>query len=341
MRNAFLFLTLFAFLISSAPQVFAAGAKKSGTVTFTVNLKTAADAKKASVYLPYPLSDKNQEISDVRVTGNFASQGVYLEPKSGALYLKASWDKVSAKPMLSMSFHVDSKYMKGGKLPDGGTEIPVEVRSKLLENDYLPVKHPEVVRCAKEAIGNAKTMRDKAYGVYLWTIDHTYRDPDVRGCGLGEAIKTLTEAHGGGKCADISSVFITVARAAGIPARDVYGLRIKGKSGNITGDFHCWAEFYLPGHGWVMADPADVRKAMLVEKLDDKSPRTKERTDFFWNGDDLFRIALNRGEHGVAFPGMKGEPVGYFMYPYAEVDGKPLDYFAPSDFAFSVNFTAD
>ena len=39
--------------------------------------------------------------------------------------------------------------------------------------------------------------------------------------------------------------------------------------------------------------------------------------------------------------GMQGEAIGYFMYPYAEVDGKGLDYFAPKDFSFAVNFKAD
>lgn len=70
----------------------------------------------------------------------------------------------------------------------------VEVQNKLSQNDFMPVKHPEVIRCAKKATSNQKTLLDKTYAVYLWTIEHTYRDPNVRGCGLGEAIKTLTEA---------------------------------------------------------------------------------------------------------------------------------------------------
>ena len=80
---------------------------------------------------------------------------------------------------------------------------------------------------------------------------------------------------------------------------------------------------------------------VLNEKLELGDQATKKYTEFFWNGDDLFRIALNRGEHGALFNGMKAEPVGYFMYPYAEVDGKALDYFDPKNFEFAVSFRAD
>lgn len=232
-------------------------------------------------------------------------------------------------------------YKKGGTLKDSGAKMPVDVLPYLAANDYLPSDNPKVKALAEKTVKGKKGTLARARAVYDWTIANTHRDNSVKGCGLGQAIRTLTEANGGGKCADISSVFITVARAAGIPARDVFGLRTKGKDGAITGDFHCWAEFYLPGTGWVQVDPADVRKAMLNEKLGLGDQATKKYTEFFWNGDDLFRIALNRGEHGALFNGMKAEPVGYFMYPYAEVDGKALDYFDPKNFEFAVSFKAD
>lgn len=314
---------------------------KNGTVTYDINLNTKEGAKTASVYLPYPVSDANQTISDVRITGNYSSEGIYHDQQSGSNYLVAKWDSISARPHLELSFHVDSHYKKGGPLKSAEPGLPVDVRPYLAANDYLPVDNPKVKQLAAEATKGTKDYLARARAVYDWTIANTHRDPNVKGCGLGDAIKTLTEANGGGKCADISSVFVTVARAAGIPARDVFGLRIPGKDGEITGDFHCWAEFYLPGTGWVQVDPADVRKAMLVEKLNPGDQATKDRTEFFWNGDDLFRIALNRGEHGVNFPGMKGEPVGYFMYPYAEINGEPLDYFDPKEFSFKVSFRKD
>lgn len=339
MRKSLIGFLACAFVMSA---VLASAATKSGTVTFDVALNAGEGAKSAVVYLPYPLSDANQDITSTSVSGNYSECGVYRDPVSDAIYLKASWESISAKPELKFSFHVDSHYAKAADLKSGSAEIPVEMAKYLAGNDWLPIEHPTVKKLVEEAVqGRENTILDRARGVYEWTIANTHRDNSIKGCGLGRAIAVLTEANGGGKCADISSVFITVARAAGIPARDVFGLRTGGKTGAITGDFHCWAEFYLPGRGWVMVDPADVRKAMLNEKLELGDAATKERTEFFWNGDDLFRIALNRSEHGVQFPGMTGEPVGYFMYPYAEIDGEPLDYFSPQDFAFAVNFQAD
>jgi transglutaminase-like putative cysteine protease len=44
----------------------------------------------------------------------------------------------------------------------------------------------------------------------------------------------------------------------------VFGIRLpKGAEGDMTKAQHCWAEWYLPGYGWVVVDPADVRKAIL------------------------------------------------------------------------------
>jgi len=81
----------------------------------------------------------------------------------------------------------------------------------------------------------------------------------------------------GGKCADLNALFVALARAEGIPARDVYGIRVAnsnlgykslGKAGDITKAQHCRAEFYAAGYGWIPVDPADVRKVILEDKLE-------------------------------------------------------------------------
>ena len=92
----------------------------------------------------------------------------------------------------------------------------------------------------------------------------------------------------------------------------------------------------MPGTGWVMADPADVRKKMLNEKIE-KVDDAKKWVDFFWAGDDLLRIALNRDTRETVLSETTAKtPLTYFMYPYAEIDGKPVDWFSPKTFEFNV-----
>lgn len=336
---AFLALALSA-LAFPAPAF--AQAAKAGTVTWEFEVTAVDGAESFRLWVPYPVSDANQDIGAEAVSGNYKSYEVVDDPASKTKYLAAVWEKVTETPRLIFSFHVDSHYSKGAPLADGGSDVPAEVKPYLQSSDYIPCVDPGIVADAKEATASAANLLEKARGVYDWTIAHTFRNPDVKGCGLGRAIETLTKANGGGKCADISSVFVTVLRAAGVPSRDVFGLRIAGKTGEITGDFHCWSEFYLPGRGWVQADPADVRKAMLVERFELDDPKTERSAEFFWNGDDLFRIALNRGDRGLVFkPAQAGPPLEYFMYPYGQVDGVALDYFDPKAFGYKVSIKLD
>jgi len=155
----------------------------------------------------------------------------------------------------------------------------------------------------------------------------------VKGCGLGEVDVLLGKP--GGKCADIHSVFVTLARAEGIPAREVFGIRMpKGKEGEITKSQHCWAEFYLPGYGWVVVDPADVRKAILEKKI--TLEEAKPLREYYFGSVDENRISFGAGRDLRLNPPQRGEPLNYFMYPYAEADGKPLN---EDLYGFNIGYT--
>jgi hypothetical protein len=314
----------------------AVAADKSGTITFDVNLNTTKDAKQASLWIPYPVSDDRQTISDVKITGNCDVKGIYRDPESSVLYLHANWARLTTKPSLKMSFHVTLKNLPKETIADTGAPIPVEIRKYLEPCEFVPSN--DFKGEAAKATKGKTTVSDKARAVYDWVVENTHRDPTVKGCGLAIPSRTLTERKGGGKCADISAVFVTMARAAGIPSRDVYGLRLANpKSGDVTSGFHCWAEIYLPGTGWFSVDPADVRKMMLVHKLELKD--AADWRSFFWGRDDLFRVVLAKDARGVTFnPKQADKALNYFMYPYAEVDGKALNHFDPKAFGYSVSF---
>lgn len=338
-RVATLFAAMIAVALLTAPA-YAVG--KDGVVTITLNPTVSKDSKTVDVWLPYPLSNEAQDISNVSVTGNFANSAVYRDSDSGAVFLHATWPSVQEEPELKFRFHVDMESRKVGQIKESAMPIPAPIREKYLEST-LQVPAEMFKEKAAEIVAGKTTILEKARAIYDWTVDNTVRDPNVKGCGLANPGRTLYECNGGGKCADISAVFVTFARAAGVPARDVYGLRLgTPKNGDITSGFHCWAEFYLPGTGWVPVDPADVRKMMLVHdlKLGDKA--AKEWREFFWGGDDLFRITLNKDSRGVKLgSGERSGTVNYFMYPFAQVDGRALNYFDPKTFKYSVSYNAD
>src|SRR5439155_1239050 len=160
---------------------------------------------------------------------------------------------------------------------------------------------------------------DKARALYEWIVENTFRDPKTRGCGLGD-IKTMLETrYFGGKCADLNALFVGLARAVKIPARDVYGARCAdsaefkslGKGGDISKAQHCRAEFYLNGYGWVQVDPADVRKVILEEGgglpaglADPKAQRARGKLFGAW---EMNWLAYNYG-HDVRLPNSAAAP---------------------------------
>jgi len=195
----------------------------------------------------------------------------------------------------------------------------------------------EVKKLAESIVKGKLTVLEKARAIYDWTCENTYRDPATRGCGVGDVCQLLKKP--GGKCTDISSVYIALARAAGVPAREVFGVRLGKKAQeDITGWQHCWVEFFLPGYGWVPVDPADVRKAMLVEKLELKDAKTREYRDYFWGGIDAYRVKIASGRDLVLNPPQAGEPLNTFGYPYAEVDGRVLDWYEPKTFSYRITY---
>jgi transglutaminase-like putative cysteine protease len=313
------------------------GLSRRGIVTFKINLNAPEGAKTARLWFPYPLSGNYQTIDDVSLKGNYTSSAFYRDPASGAHYLFAEWQGGFEERVFEMVFSGEVEERSFTDLRDKGEPVPVEIVPYLDSTACVPTGG-KVKEIADEIVKGKKGILEKARAVYDWTVENTYRNPNLRGCGLGIVERTLAEK--GGKCADISTVFVALARAAGVPARDVFGLKLgKHTEDDITKGLHCWAEFYLPGTGWIPVDPADVRKLMLVNNLDLQGAR--EHREYFFGSVDQYHLVLEKDARGIVFsPPQEAPSLNYFLYPYAEVDGTPLDYFEPKEFGYSITFTA-
>ncbi len=311
-------------------------AKGVVTITIKPNASSGMSAN-ARTWVPYPVSDANQQISDIRIQGNASYNAVYNDSDNGASHLFAHWNDDVADKLLTLQFVADAQERNAGALKDEKLPIPASMEKFTQASALIPTDG-EIGKLAGQIVAGKEGILEKAQAIYDWMVENTVRDPNVRGCGLGIVEVTLTKRSG--KCADLSSVYVALARAAGVPAREVFGLRLgKKPEQDITGGYHCWAEFYLPGSGWVPVDPSDVRKIMLVEKLKLSDAKTKELRAFYFGNVDEYRIALRHGGRGLTLqPEQKAGPLNYLMYPYAEIDGKELDYFDPESFQYSVHF---
>ena len=207
-----------------------------------------------------------------------------------------------------------------------------------------------IVKTTADAITrSAKTDVEKARAIYEWIVENTFREPTVRGCGVGDIRFMLESKNLGGKCADLNALYVGLARAAGLPARDVYGVRVGpsalgykslGTSSDVvTKAQHCRAEVYLTDHGWVPIDPADVRKVVLEEppgKLAMSEPLVGHARERLFGSWEMNWIAYNFA-HDVKLPGSMGLPIGFLMYPQAETASGRLDSLDPDGFKYEIS----
>ena len=205
-----------------------------------------------------------------------------------------------------------------------------------------------VKETAVPIIRGAKTDVEKARAIYEWIVDNTFRNPKTRGCGLGDIRFMLESRDLGGKCADLNALYVGLARSVGLPARDVYGIRVAkselgykslgAASEKITKAQHCRAEVYLTGHGWVPVDPADVRKVVLEEPPgnrpldDDMVKRARARLFGSW---EMNWIGFNYA-HDIVLAGAKRGSIPYFMYPQAETANGRIDSLEPDAFQYEI-----
>lgn len=307
--------------------------ERQAVVTVKVNLNTSADAKRVDLWIPYPMSDENQEITDVSVSGNYSAVGVYREGNFGNNMLHAEWNAPVNGRTLTYTFQVARKEVVRKDFPGQEASFPMKDLEKYLAATSLGATGGAAKEYAEKITKGKMTTLAKATAIYDWIVENMYRDPNVKGCGLGEVDVLLRKP--GGKCADIHSVFVTLARAAGVPAREVFGIRIpKGANGDMTKAQHCWAEYYQSGYGWVVVDPADVRKAILEKKitLEEAGPLR----EYYFGAVDENRVAFGTGRDLKLNPPQQGAPLNYFMYPYAEADGKPLN---EDLYGFNIGYT--
>ncbi len=287
--------------------------------TFIFSYETAVTppegAQKVRLWIPLPASDSHQTIQNLTITASvphLTSQ----EPEYGntMAYLEAS--APFAGPLtVAMSFTATRTENTGGA--NGGNAS----RERLLKGDTLaPLDTPELQTIRNKAIGPASAPGEVARKAYDAVLDHMTYDKSGTGWGKGDLRHAC--AVGKGNCTDFHALFIGLLRASKVPARFEVGFSLPPERGGseIKG-YHCWALYQDPAQGWI---PVDASEA-------DKDPAMAE---YYFGRHSTNRIKFTMGRDVSLSPRQDGPPLNYFIYPYAEADGKPLDQGVMRKFSF-------
>lgn len=267
-----------------------------------------ASARQVDVWVPVPWNSDDQQMRRMEIQSPVEGN-ILTEKKHG----NRVWHAVFGPPSegtfsATLAFEVVRSEVRNDTPSAGvGRDESYESHIYLRSSRLVPVAD----RFAKLARSRTTGLNDplrRGRALYDLVLDRMSYDKNAPGWGRGDALRACEV--GKGNCTDFHSLFIALARSIDIPARFWIGFPLPENRGTseITG-YHCWAEFWVPGRGWVAVDISEA----------DKHP---DRADFFYGSLDENRVAFSLGRDLVLPPGQRGPPLNYFVYPYVEVDGK-------------------
>jgi len=283
-------------------------ASRTFRFTYQVTVKDIpSGARSVDVWVPYPQSDALQTIHSVTMRAPGAvSVNRLPEHDNTALYFR----QAPPPKQVELTMEVVATRRENAGLREELT--PAEAREYLKAEALVPLDGP-VRELAVEATRGKKGDAEKARAIYEKVTGMMKYDKSGTGWGRGDAIWACDAKRG--NCTDFHALIIGMARSQGIPARFAIGASLPPQRG--TGDiagYHCWAEMYLKGQGWVPVDSSEAAKALATGDVAKKN--------YYYGHHDENRIELSRGRHISLSPRQKGEALNFFVYPYVEVDGK-------------------
>ncbi len=297
--------TIFALALALSAAVASAELpKKAFDVTYTATVSGIPDGTKdLTLWIPLPVTRGAQSVSDVAidapyafkrekdVNGNEYAVTTIPHPPAGDLVVKVRFKATRAGTDIGHPFE---------------TQAEKAELSRDLKADKLVTLSPRVRALADEITAGKTTPVDQARAIYQYLITNMTYDKTAPGWGHGDTERACDVKKG--NCTDFHSLFMSLARAKGIPARFVIGFPLSAKDGQVKG-YHCWAEFYVKGTGWIPVDASDASKST--------DPAIREA---LFGNLDADRIQFTVGRDLELQP-RTAQPLNYFIYPHAEAAG--------------------
>jgi transglutaminase-like putative cysteine protease len=270
-------------------------------------------AKKVDLWIPVPHDNPFQRITDLQIDSPYPYEIHTAQYGNQTLHIRLNNPPQSSFTVL-MRFNAVRKEHIQERLQQTGPANVKDPRdpnmARWLQPDRLVPIDGKIKQWALEVVNaaGAKTDLEQARAIYNHIVATVKYDKSGQGWGRGDIYYACDARRG--NCTDFHAIFIGYCRALGIPARFAIGFPLPADrgAGQVSG-YHCWAEFYAKGIGWVPVDASEAAK-------------NPARREYFFGAHDENRVEFTIGRDLLLDPKQSGETLNYFIYPYAEVDGK-------------------
>ena len=289
---------------SAEPTVPAAGQSRRFRFIYGADISDLPTGAKARVWLPMAVDNHHQTVQRIKID----VPAKYREMREESfgnhlLYFEATADESGTIP-LEIHYVVERREV----VPHvSETSHRSERPQFLAASSLVPIDASLLKRLhgGEKPAGHAATVARILYD----TVDlhMRYDKPDGKPWGRGDAAWACDSGYG--NCSDFHSLFISICRSVGIPAKFEIGfpIPIKRGSGPVAG-YHCWAKF-VDRDRWLAVDISEA----------DKHPEMK---DYYFGRLTADRVLFSSGRDLKLQPPQQAGPVNFLVYPYVEVDGK-------------------
>ena len=298
-----------------APGEFSPSAR-TFLFTYQITLKDIpAGAQRVRVWIPRAVTDANQTVVLKKVNGPVRLREMREESFGNHILYGEILHPQPGPAEFTVEYEVTRKeYSKGDyenlvKASQGSATTP-KYLARFLEPDRLVPIDGKIKELADENTRGKQGTVERAHALYDYVFQTVRYDKSGTGWGRGDSLWACDAKHG--NCTDFHSLFISLARAEGIPARFEMGFPVPGGTEGTIPGYHCWAEFFVNRAGWV---PVDISEAW-------KDPK---KHDYFFGTLDANRVQFSVGRDLTLQPKQDGGPLNYFIYAYVEVDGEPFE----------------
>lgn len=336
-------LALGALMLAPTPSADAAADSGTFDVRHEFQVQVPDGAQKVRMWIVLPQEVPQQTVEALEIDAPVATRETRDDQGNRLLYLeidKPEQKELTVATRFKITRQEDTTKLQGVKAPFVSGEEKEEM-ARYLEPSSHVILDDKIRKLARDIVGDEKDSIVAARKIYDWVldnIDYWVKDPaNKKASGIGSTEYCLTTKTG--NCTDFHSLYTSLARAAGIPSRMIYGSLFKTELNGLDVDqsYHCWLEFYAPGVGWVPVDVAvadifvgdfrltDDNKVLVRRTTADGYEKPDlDKVSYYFGNLDARRVTWSLGRDLLLDPRQTGDPINALPKAYVEVDGKAL-----------------